>query len=270
MGAQGTNLADSGMSSLEERIFARDTQFKAQELALRAREISIKEAELPNSLWLRPTVIALFAAAVGLFGNLIVAFLNSQNSLAVERSRARAALIVQGVSTGDRQKACENLISFIKLSILDDPDGSIARCATNPDFIPVLPAVTYTPVNDTPNAQEMAPVVRKIDTGTDYRIEASFTVPNVRDPEMVFNLILIYAIQANEQGDRVNDMDLGRVTGDWKPGQRASISVVIPKSYADKPKHKTFLRYCVGSADRCLPGPNLLVPEQSSGNKADR
>src|SRR5216684_8339583 len=222
MNTQRANLQGDSQLSLDERKFAQDAEFKAQELALKARELSIKEAELPKALWLRPTVIALFAAALGLLGNLVVTFLNSQNSLVVERSRARAALIVQGVSTGDRQKACENLISFIKLSILDDPNGSIASCATNPEFIPVLPAVTYTPVSDTPASIEMSPIVRKIDTGAEYRIEASFTVPQSREPTFEFDLIMIYAFHVDHQGNRLEDLDLGKIKGTWKPGQRAT------------------------------------------------
>jgi hypothetical protein len=49
--------------SLDERKFAFDKESRLQEIAIKARETSMKEAELHRSRWLNPTVIGLVAAA---------------------------------------------------------------------------------------------------------------------------------------------------------------------------------------------------------------
>jgi hypothetical protein len=74
-------------TSLDERKFEQDIAVKARELALkereitaREREVAAKETELGHSRWLNPTVIGLFAAALGLIGSVVVARVNNQNS----------------------------------------------------------------------------------------------------------------------------------------------------------------------------------------------
>src|ERR1700679_2020241 len=114
--------------SLEERKFADEVRLRSLEIALKEREVAANEREQQQPKWLSPTTIGLFAAALGLVGNLVIAALNDWNTQQVERSRAQSTLIVQAVSTGDAKSACKNLLSFISLGLLEDPRGTIARC----------------------------------------------------------------------------------------------------------------------------------------------
>ncbi len=107
--------------SLDERKFATDRELRLQEIALKVREVAVKETELHRSRWLNPTVIGLAVAGSGLFGNLIVAYIANTNTQAIEHFKAQSNLIVQAVGTGDQKSACRNLLSFIHLGLLDDP-----------------------------------------------------------------------------------------------------------------------------------------------------
>ena len=133
--------------SLDERKFIQESKSRNKELTLKEREVAAKETELHRSQWLNPTVIGLFAAAIGLIGNLIVAYIGNRNTQEVEHSRAQSSLIIQAVGTGDAKTACKNLISFLRLGLLDDPKGTISQCENALGPIPVLPAArTYTPI----------------------------------------------------------------------------------------------------------------------------
>jgi hypothetical protein len=249
--------------SLEERKFVQESLSKNKELELKEREVATKEAELLRSRWLNPTVIGLFAATVGLLGNLIVAYIGNRNSQQVEHSRAQSSLIVQAVGTGDAISACKNLLFFLRLGLLEDPQGTIGRCETVPNSIPVLPGIkTYAPVvaeNDAPYSKEMAAVVTRIERGETYHFEVTFTVPTL--PASVafskIDLITVYGYQMN--GGRSHEIPLPSVHGSWKSGDRVSFSADLPKSYVNDSAHTSFLRFCVGVVERCMPGPNLLL-----------
>jgi hypothetical protein len=250
--------------SLDERKFAFDKEIRQQELAIKAREVSMKETEQLRSRWLNPTVIGLIAAASGLFGNLFVAYFSSVNSQRIERFKAQSNLIVQAVGTGDQKSACRNLISFIRLGLLEDPEGRLGKCESDLNAIPVLPSgSTYTPILDTPSAVAMAPVVSAVAHGDDYHYDVSFTVPPIPSPLVAnpINLITIYSFKGDGAGNRSENRNYPSMKGNWKTGDRVSMSVEIPKAYVDDVSHKIYLRFCVGSVLGCIPGPNVLLPE---------
>ena len=251
--------------SLEERKFAFDMEIKAQEMSLKARELALKENESQRSRWLNPTVIELIAAASGLFGNMFVALISSSNSQRIEQFKAQSNLIVQAVGTGDQKSACRNLIVFIHMGLLEDPEGRLAKCETDLNAIPVLPSgSTYTPILDTPSAVAMAPVVTSIANGDHYHYDVSFTVPILSNFGNPINLITIYSYKENKSGVRADDKEYSPVKGNWKPGDRVSVTIDIPRTYVDDSDHKTYVRYCVGSVQACVPGPNILLPETPS------
>jgi hypothetical protein len=126
--------------SAEERELTQDYALKQRELDIKEREVKIKEAELTRSRWLNPTVIGLFAAALGLIGNVIVAGYNNSNSEKLERERAQSNLILESIKTGNSQSACKNLVFFVQLGLLEDPKGSIRSCVSAPLNSPVLPS----------------------------------------------------------------------------------------------------------------------------------
>jgi hypothetical protein len=143
--------------SIEERRFQAETTSRNQELALREREVAVKEEDSRRSRWLSPMVIALLAAAVGLLGNVVVATLNNQASQQLERLRSQSNLVLEAIKTGDQPGACRNLVFFVALGLLHDQNRAISKaCSSAPQGGPALPA------NDT--VRSMIPlIVRVID-----------------------------------------------------------------------------------------------------------
>ncbi|RBP09738.1 hypothetical protein DFR50_12184 [Roseiarcus fermentans] len=253
--------------SLEERKFAFDREMQLQRNLLNTRELELKENDARRSRWLNPTVIGLIAAASGLFGNMFVALVSSSNSQRIEQFKAQSNLIVQAVGTGDQKSACRNLISFIRLGLLDDPEGRLGKCETDLNAIPVLPSgSTYTPVLDTPSAVSMAPVVTAVAKDDHYHYEVGFTVPVIQGllTSNPINLITVYSYKANKSCARSDDREYTSVKGNWKSGDRVTVPIDIPKTYVDDTEHTTFVRYCVGSIQGCVPGPNILLPATPS------
>jgi hypothetical protein len=128
--------------SLEDRKFEAETSAKKQELALKEREVAAKEEELRRSRWLNPTVIGLFAAALGLMGSVIVARVNNQASQQLEKFRSQSNLILQAIKT-DKEGACKNLVFFVNLQLLDDTNHAISKaCSSGREGAPSLPVET--------------------------------------------------------------------------------------------------------------------------------
>ncbi len=251
-------------SSIEERKLAQEAEFKRLELILKEREIAAKEKELGRSRWFNPTSVSLAAAALALVGNLIVASINGRNSREIEQRDAQSKLIVQAISTGNAASACTNLISFMKLGLLDDPSGKIRGCEANLQSIPVLPSngTSYQPPPDNPVNAHMNTVVTEKESGNAVEFDVAFTVPKPPLSPYPFNLITIYAYKTDNGGARSQDLSLPPIHGSWKEGDRVSFSAELPKKYLYDPQHQVFLRFCVGSADHgCLPSPSLLIPQ---------
>ncbi|MGH9734319.1 MAG: hypothetical protein ACRD8A_07000 [Candidatus Acidiferrales bacterium] len=118
----------------------RELNLREREVAAREREITAKEAEINKSPWLNPLVIGLFAAAIGLIGNCVVATLNNQNSLKLERFRAQSDLINDAVKTHSFQDSCTALVFLVNLKLVDDTDGREGRimyaCNYRPEQVP--------------------------------------------------------------------------------------------------------------------------------------
>jgi hypothetical protein len=137
-------------SSLEERKFrserlarARELRLKAREITAKEREVAAKETELSRSRWLNPTVLALFAAALGLAGNVVVARVNNSNSQEVERLRGQSNLVLEAIKTGNTDSACKNLVFFVGLGLVDDTNQTIQKqCSKAPVGPPSLPLLS--------------------------------------------------------------------------------------------------------------------------------
>jgi hypothetical protein len=85
-------------------------------------------------------VIGLFAATLGLLGNIAVAYVNNRNSQQVERQRAQSNLVFEGIKTGNPETACKNLVFFLDLGLLDDPNQAIRQaCKADSKVAPSLP-----------------------------------------------------------------------------------------------------------------------------------
>jgi hypothetical protein len=94
----------------------RELALKEREIAVKEREIAVKEKQLANR-WRSPLFLAIIAGAIGLFGSLVVAFLNNQNTQSVEHFRAQSNLVLEAIKTnGDSNAVCKNLTFFVKLA----------------------------------------------------------------------------------------------------------------------------------------------------------
>jgi hypothetical protein len=123
-----------------EQQAAAESQRKDRELNLKEREVAAKEKEVNVSRWSNPVVLGLFAAAVGLIGNVFVARVNNQNTQAIERLHTQSTLILQAIKT-DENSSCNNLIFFVKLGLIDDPNNTIRSTCPKKDYAPPsLPA----------------------------------------------------------------------------------------------------------------------------------
>jgi hypothetical protein len=250
--------------SLDERKLQQEGELRRAELALKEREVAAKEKELERSRWLNPTVLGLFAAAVGLIGNLIVASINNRGTLTIQHATAQSNLIVQAVSTGNYDTACKNIKSLITLHLLDDPRGILSRCDSVPSTIPVLPSQTefkYTPPMDAPNVHEMHVVVSSKHLDGVIHLHVKFIVPSDTAIKK-FDLITVYARRIDSR-PADPDQIMPSIHGDWQPGQTAEFDTQVPESYtASQP---TTLRFCVGNeSDGCYPSTNLLlIPDKS-------
>src|SRR5476651_975807 len=186
--------------------------------------------------------------------------ISNRSAQEIERNREQSSLIVQAVSTGNADAACKNLISFIALGLLQDPKGVLGKCKTALDTIPVLPAAkTYTPTSDIEGSTLFNTSVVRTAQGNDYHYVITFSVPDKAGFD--FNVVKIYAMQLSNNGVRTHDISLPDAHGSWKSGDRVTVSADLPKSYVEDSAFKSYLRFCVGSEESCLPGPNLLLPQ---------
>lgn len=245
--------------SLEERKLIDQQRTTERELALKEREAAIRETDSQRTRWLNPMVIGLLVAALGLFGNLVVAFVNDRASL-------RSSLIVEAMKAPDLQGECEKLVGFIHLGVLDDPHGRISRCTVDPSFLPPPQPVlgTYRPSSDTPWADEMNAIVNSSEVAEGYRFDVTFTVP--KPPAQIspypYNLITVY-VYSFDRGGKRTDFSLPSIHGSWNPGERVTFSATMPKSLLMGSSAQTFLRFCVGSESGCIPSTNLIVLQPS-------
>lgn len=120
----------------------RELDIKEREVAAKEREVLAKEEELKRSRWLNPTVIGLFAAGLGLIGSVVVARVNNSNTQEVQRLQSEANITLEAIKTGtgNTDAACKNLIFFVGLGLVRDPEGKIgSQCKGTPAGPPSLP-----------------------------------------------------------------------------------------------------------------------------------
>ncbi len=130
-----------------------ELEVKAAELQVRRLEAAKALAGTTSPWWRRadPLVLAIFAGALTLLGNMTVALLNNHSSvaqekekaadaLALEQAKARYNLVLQAMATNDATVAKRNVRFFIDAGLLEDSDCRI-RDAIDQDQ-PVLPSLS--------------------------------------------------------------------------------------------------------------------------------
>lgn len=144
---------------LEQEKLKQDTRLRELELALKAREIDLADAEQKASRWRSPLIVAIMATALGLFGNITVTYLQNRANqetvqekaradLVIARNKAQSDLILEAIRTGNPQKAEENLLFFIQAGLIDDPEGKIRQWLSSKDRqSPTLPSPAASPLS---------------------------------------------------------------------------------------------------------------------------
>ncbi len=110
-----------------------DANLRERELALKEREIRVREAEQHASSW-SPLMVAIIAAALGLFGNVLVTFLTGSENRKVARGKAasdeklenlkaQSSLILEAIKAGP-DTARNNLKFFVEVGLIDEPTKS--------------------------------------------------------------------------------------------------------------------------------------------------
>jgi hypothetical protein len=241
--------------------------------------------------WTSPAVVGVFIAALGLFGNMVVAWYDNASSRDLQREKQQSDLILQAVIPNDEQKTCVNLQFYIGLGLLDDRNGKISRVICSNPIGGEVPLVGRPPVIS--NAGGSAPLtggstvttdegrstssvpgppitanmirVQRMDSGGNFIFAVSFVVPSV--PNYNFDMVKVYGMKivANQ---RSNEQDYAPVTGNWKAGDHVSFSVKVPKEYTDATQG-WYLTFCVGSRVSCYPSPNLLRLVEPPVNKTE-
>jgi hypothetical protein len=218
-------------------------------------EIASEKTALHHLKWTSPAIIGLLAAALGLIGNFVVAWYNDRNAREIDLEKMRSSLIMQAVNSHSVQQSCQNLLFFIDTALLSDKQSKITQECTHPlqqTYIPALAAATS---GTTPAGNDMAIAVKKITQGSDEVFQVAFTVPD--QPNAVFNTLKIYCIQITQR-ERVAQKMYPPEAGNWKPGDRVTFTVDVPKNMADA-QAGWHLTFCIGTDNTCYPSPNLLI-----------
>ncbi len=132
-----------GMGELPKEIVTPGASSEAdldrKRISLLEREVVAREKMLSNSSWSSPLVVALFAATVGLLGNLAVTWWNNNASLQLERQKEQSAHLLQAMNTnGDPLKSCRNVTFLLYMHLVDDdPAHTFSTC---PIFVQHFPA----------------------------------------------------------------------------------------------------------------------------------
>jgi hypothetical protein len=114
---------------------------KEREVAAREREVTAKEKECNISKWFNPLTIAIYVAALGLLGNILLNILSNHASANAEHVRAQSNLLSTVIKTnGNDEVTCKNLIFVVNIKLLDDPDGAIQKLCGTKGGVPTLPA----------------------------------------------------------------------------------------------------------------------------------
>jgi hypothetical protein len=121
-------------------------ELRKREVAVKEREAKVREDEASRWWWSTPLALvaaAVVGAAIGAGGNALVAWLNGQQALVLEETKAEAARILEVIKTGDPDKAAENLKFLLDVDLINDPirtklEASLAKRGAGQG--PVLPA----------------------------------------------------------------------------------------------------------------------------------
>jgi hypothetical protein len=152
----------------------REYELKQLELALKDREVTAREREVAakdkesTSKWFNPLTIAIYVAAIGLFGNIWNNYSNNSAAARSERQHFQSDLAQSLIKTnGSDVDSCKNLYFFVRIGWLDDPNGTIHNvCGTKGEGgVPTLPPSGLTGIvsSGAPSGSPLGTVTIKVE-----------------------------------------------------------------------------------------------------------
>jgi hypothetical protein len=124
-------MTDAAIAPSEREKWEAEQLLKREELALKRRELDVRESESKRARWSNPLVLAVAGAALAAAGNVIATFytgieqrriegLKHEAEQKRERERAESQLILEVVKTPSPDKAAENLDFLVRTSLIND------------------------------------------------------------------------------------------------------------------------------------------------------
>jgi hypothetical protein len=113
-------MTDPAPSDFERQKWEAEHQLKRDELALKERELDIRNRESQRARWSNPLVLAIAGAALAAGGNLIAAYYNSVEQRRLESVKAESQLILEVIKTANPDKAAENLNFLVQTQLIAD------------------------------------------------------------------------------------------------------------------------------------------------------
>lgn len=144
--------------TLEERKLAADIRLREMELQLKREELQSRIAAQGDR---SPILVPVWVAVLGLVGGLALTILQGFFNGQLEKDKAKSALILKAIETGNVKDSATNLRFLIETGLLEDPSGKITALLNKPEDVPKLPAPSGSHSSESilPNAVEV--------TGTD-------------------------------------------------------------------------------------------------------
>lgn len=123
------DLTEAGDFSPSSHSPADELEFQRAELALKGREVAVKEGELllkrqeaTVGAWRSPLVLSVLGAALAAGGNAAVSYVNAKQARELEDRKSEQARILEMIKTGSPDKAAENLKFLVDAGLIsDDP-----------------------------------------------------------------------------------------------------------------------------------------------------
>jgi hypothetical protein len=160
------------MDDREYELRQLELALKDREVTAREREVAAKSKESNTSKWFNPLTIAIYVAAIGLFGNMWTTSCNNGAAARTEHQRAQSELIQSVIKTGGNElDTCGNLDFFARIGLLDDPNQSIHNaCGTKGEGrVPTLPSSSSSEQTGSFGGTLIGPLVVRVEDADSYQ-----------------------------------------------------------------------------------------------------
>src|SRR4051812_24438080 len=119
-------MNDPAPSDFERQKWEAEYQLKRDELALKARELDIRERESQRARWSNPLVLAILGAALAGVGNAVATYLSGKQQRDLETIKAESQLILEVTKLADPDKAAANLGFLMQMNLISDQARRLA------------------------------------------------------------------------------------------------------------------------------------------------